>query len=50
MDQEPEEVSEIVDTIEETVEFIKENRPDDPEAVSYALDDLTKQTTDLQAV
>jgi|AntDeeMinimDraft_5_1070356.scaffolds.fasta_scaffold19227_1 uncharacterized protein YdhG (YjbR/CyaY superfamily) len=44
------ELSELTDTMEDTVNTIRENRPDDPETVSYALDDLEKQISDLYSL
>lgn len=41
-------IEQIADTIENTVNHIRESRPDDPESVSYALDDLEKQVKELQ--
>ncbi|ERJ07433.1 hypothetical protein HLRTI_000475 [Halorhabdus tiamatea SARL4B] len=37
----------LLETIADTVSTIRENRPDDPEAVSYALDDLERCLGDL---
>ncbi|WP_135666587.1 hypothetical protein [Halorhabdus rudnickae] len=38
---------ELLETIVDTVSTIRENRPDDPETVSYALDDLERCLDDL---
>jgi len=38
-----------LDTFIDTVKTIRENRPDDPETVSYALDDLCYQLKEIQS-
>jgi DNA-binding HxlR family transcriptional regulator len=38
---------EQLDTLEETVATIRDNRPEDPETVSYALDDLEHQLQEI---
>ena len=44
-----EEVEAIVSEIKEAHETITDNRPDNPEMVSYALDDMDRQITELEA-
>jgi len=43
------EINALIDDIEETVETIRSNRPEDPETVSYALDDLERQVEQLRS-
>lgn len=40
----------LVSEIQDTHEAITENRPDDPEMVSYALDDMRNQLNDLSSI
>ena len=45
-----EEVQAIVNEIKDAHETITDNRPDDPEMVSHALDDMNHQIAELEAV
>jgi hypothetical protein len=47
-DSDKAQIKESINDMEDAVAHIRENRPDDPEAVSYALDDLELQITELQ--
>jgi len=42
------EIRDVVTELEETLNYIRDNRSEDPEAVSYALDDLETQITELK--